>query len=275
VACNYLIAEDLWMVEVDRGQVGQVIQNLVINSRHAMPEGGTITLSCENVVDNELAMFQGLHNEKYVRIVLQDTGVGIPEQMLEKVFDPYFSTKQEGSGLGLAITHSIIDKHDGYIQVHSQVGHGTTFTIYLPASQEGVVEKTVLVPGATSGTGTILIMDDEEMVLKVTTQMLEHLGFTVVTTRDGKEALAGYRRLLDEGRSVTAIIMDLTIPGGMGGKEAVHEIHQINASAKVIATSGYSTDPIMANCQEYGFSGSITKPFNLSELSRVINIALT
>jgi len=275
IACKYQIPDDLWMVEIDRGQMGQVIQNLAINSRHAMPEGGAITISCDNVADNSQALFQGLHDEKYVRIVLQDTGVGIPEQMLDKIFDPYFSTKQEGSGLGLAITHSIINKHDGYIQVHSQVGHGTTFTLYLPACLEKSVEEAEAAPAPQPRSGTILIMDDEEMVVNIATRMLEHLGFTIVTTRDGEEAIAEYRRLLDEGRSVTAIIMDLTIPGGMGGKEAVHEIHRINASAKVIAASGYSTDPIMANYQEYGFSGSITKPFNLSELSRAINIALT
>ena len=275
IACKYQIPEDLWKVEVDRGQMAQVIQNLVINSRHAMPEGGTISISCTNVEENSRAMFQGLQDEKYVRIVFRDTGIGIPEQLLDRIFDPYFSTKQEGSGLGLAITHSIINKHDGYIQVHSLAGHGTTFTLYLPACRETHTEQTESTADLQSGTGTILIMDDDELVLRVAKQMLVHLGFDVVISRNGKEAIAEYQRLLEEEKPVTAIIMDLTIPGGMGGKDAVHEIHRINPSARVIATSGYSTDPIMANFQEYGFNSSVTKPFSLAELSRAINTALS
>ncbi len=274
IVCEYHIADDLWMVEVDRGQLGQVIQNLVLNSRHAMPEGGTISIRCTNIKESGKELFQSLQDKKYVRIVLHDTGVGIPEQMLDKIFDPYFTTKQEGSGLGLAISHSIIKKHNGYIQAHSQVGHGTTFTIYLPActgqqSEQAAVETTV-----PAGSGTILIMDDEEMFVDVAARMLEHFGFEVVATKDGAEAIAEYRRLMENEIPVRAIILDLTVPGGMGGKEAVHEIRRINPSAKVIASSGYSTDPIMANYKDYGFNGSIAKPFSLKELSRAINTAL-
>ena len=274
IVCEYRIPENLWMVEVDRGQIGQVIQNLVINSRHAMPEGGTITISGANIEDSNRELFQGLQNEKYVRISLYDTGVGIPEQMLEKIFDPYFTTKQEGSGLGLAISHSIIKKHRGHIQAHSRPGQGTTFTLYLPACTDQCSEKLVELETKAPAGGTILIMDDEEMFLDIATRMLEYLNFEVIATRDGEAVIAGYRRLMDDGVPVAAVILDLTIPGGMGGKEVVHEIRRINPSARVIASSGYSTDPIMANYQEYGFNGSIAKPFSLKELSRALNTAL-
>ncbi|MCF6188735.1 MAG: ATP-binding protein, partial [Desulfobulbaceae bacterium] len=274
IVCKYDIPDNLCPVEVDRGQIGQVIQNLVLNSRHAMPEGGTITISCANVEDSRQELFQGLQDEKYVRISLGDTGVGIPESMLEKIFDPYFTTKQEGSGLGLAISHSIIKKHRGFIQAHSMPGQGTTFTFYLPAGNESQSEQSYEPETISATGGTILIMDDEEMFMDVATRMLEHLGFEVVAAENGEEAIARYRRLMDDGIAVAAIILDLTIPGGMGGKEAVHEIRRINPAAKVIASSGYSTDPVMAKYQDYGFSASVAKPFNLKELNRAINTAL-
>jgi len=274
IACEYQFEDDLWPAEVDRGQLGQVIQNLVLNSRHAMPEGGSLSISAVNVRDNDGEFFQGLQDSRYVRITIRDTGVGIPENVLDKIFDPYFTTKQTGSGLGLAICHSIINKHDGYIQVHSRAGRGTTFTIYLPAAAEMPDSAQTPQQTETRPSGTVLLMDDEDMVLGVARRMLEHLGFTVLTARDGEEAISVFRQALEEGRKVDAAILDLTIPGGMGGKEAVHEIRRIGASTRIIAASGYSTDPIMAAYREYGFDGAVSKPFSLEELSRIINIAL-
>ncbi len=274
IACEYRFDDGLWPALVDRGQIGQVIQNLVMNSRQAMPEGGLITIDAVNVTDRESEFFQGLQDEKYIKITIQDNGLGIPEKVIEKIFDPYFTTKQAGSGLGLAICHSIINKHDGYIQVQSRVGHGTTFTLYLPAVPDSETRERGDSEPERTFSGTILLMDDEEMVLNVARRMLSHLGFEVLTARDGEEAIQVFRDHLDRGRKVEAAILDLTIPGGLGGKDAVHELRRIGETTRIIAASGYSTDPIMAHYREYGFDGAIAKPFSLGELSRVINQAL-
>ncbi|MEA3347709.1 MAG: PocR ligand-binding domain-containing protein [Pseudomonadota bacterium] len=223
VKCRYALPGDLWLVDVDTGQMSQVIQNLVINARHAMPEGGEINISCENIIDITYETGSGLPGDKYIKLAIADTGGGIPEKYLDKIFDPYFSTKTTGSGLGLAVTHSIINKHDGHISVRSKSGEGTTFTIYLPASAEQISHE----PAAKmrkpekSVKSTILVMDDEETIRNLAKQMLFHFGHDVLLARDGREAIAIFKEHHHSDNPVDVIIMDLTIPGGMGGKDAI------------------------------------------------------
>ena len=275
VACRYLFPESLWLVDIDRGQISQVVQNIILNARNAMPDGGTIEVSCENVTSGtttNIALPQGDH---FVKMEIRDSGVGIPANLLDKIFDPYFSTRQNGNGLGLAITHSIVSKHDGHISVQSLPELGTTFTIYLPASTESIlptkeVEKITI----STRKAKIMIMDDDEMVRDIIQAMLEQMGHEVVLAREGLEALQLYQGAVQSERPIDLTIMDLTIPGGMGGKEAVQKILAVDGAAKVIVSSGYSNDQIMANYQEYGFCAAIAKPYQFHNLAKTINRSL-
>lgn len=273
VFCAYQIPDDLWFAEVDKGQISQVIQNIILNAKHAMPGGGVIQISCANIDSIAAERVFLPEKNKYVRLVITDSGIGIPESVIDKIFDPYFSTKKEGSGLGLAITHSIISKHNGNISVTSTPGKGTTFTIYLPASPQAQARQLQGEEVPAKGKYRIMIMDDEELVRHVATGMLSHLGHETVAARDGEEAIYFFKKNLESGTPVDLIIMDLTIPGGMGGKDAVQAILAINPEARVIVSSGYSTDPIMANFRDYGFCGAMVKPYQLHELSAAINQA--
>ncbi|MBU0943396.1 MAG: PAS domain S-box protein [Proteobacteria bacterium] len=275
VFCTYSFPDELWLVDVDSGQIGQVIQNIILNAKHAMPEGGAIMIRCSNVQDAAQEALLSVDTGDYVRITIQDTGTGIPQEIRDKVFDPYFTTKEEGSGLGLAICHSIINKHDGYLSVDSVFGKGTTFTIYLPAvfSPDSRSEEK---PGVVSSVraARIMVMDDDEMVCKVAAAQLTILGHEPVLVGDGVQAINRYQELQDRGTPIDLVIMDLTIPGGMGGQEAAQKLLQLDPKAKIIVASGYSTDPVMANCREYGFCSAVAKPFDLLELSRAIESAL-
>ncbi|HHB77372.1 MAG TPA: transporter substrate-binding domain-containing protein, partial [Desulfobulbus sp.] len=264
VSCEYTFADDLQLVDIDPGQMSQVIQNIIINGRQAMPEGGRIQIRAVNTRDTAVHPMLGIHGDKaFVKISIQDSGAGIPESILDKIFDPYFSTKQEGSGLGLAICHSIISKHGGFITAQSTPGEGTTFTLYLPASeQSSLPTDAVNAENATAGSHRILLMDDDEMLRTVASSQLEHLGHTVITAEDGAAAVACYQKHMHTKTPIDLTIMDLTIPGGMGGKEAVQEILALNPEARVIVTSGYSNDPVMANFRQYGFQASLLKPFD-------------
>lgn len=274
VACDYDIPEDLWLVDVDRGQISQVIQNIIINARQAMPDGGLIRIGCENVADFVLPG-SGASPGKYVKITIRDSGIGIPEKFLDRIFDPYFSTKKEGSGLGLAISHSIISKHGGHIGVQSQPGEGTTFSIHLPASQQKTRKEAVKKSEAMVGQARILVMDDEETVREVVLAMLTHLGHDVMTAKDGAEAVALYEKHHNTSAAIDLVLMDLTVPGGMGGREAVGRILAIDPEAKVVVSSGYSNDPVMANYRESGFCGAIVKPYQVAELVELIKSALS
>ncbi len=275
VNCRYNFPEDLWQVDADSGQLGQVIQNIVLNARHAMPEGGTITVSCDNVDDAATESLLSVDSGKYVRIVIKDTGVGIPAEIIDKVFDPYFTTKQEGSGLGLAICHSIIHKHGGYLTVESVSGRGTTFTLYLPAafSKDGNGSREEAVAHAVKA-ARIMVMDDEEMLRSLARSQLSMLGHEPILVTDGIEAINRYQELQDQGTPVDLVIMDLTIPGGMGGQEAAQKLLALDPLAKIIVASGYSNDPVMATYRDYGFKAAIAKPFSLSRLSAVIGSVL-
>ncbi|MFH2058188.1 MAG: PAS domain S-box protein [Pseudomonadota bacterium] len=272
VACRYNMPEDLWLVDIDKGQMSQVIQNIVINASHAMPEGGTITITGENMhlLNDAAPVF--VKSERVVKITIQDTGPGIDSTMQEKIFDPYFTTKQEGSGLGLAICQSIVSKHDGHISIESSPGQGSTFSILLPASEKIEPAKKRISGKATpSKPAKILIMDDEEMIRNITQALLSKMGHNIVPAADGFEAFTLYQSAMTSGKPFDIVIMDLTVPGGMGGKEATQAIIDIDPKAKVIVSSGYSTDPIMMDYKAYGFSAAIEKPYQFEELSKIIS----
>ncbi len=275
VSYSFSITPELFPVNVDEGQINQVISNIVINAVHAMQEGGTVMIKAENIeIDPENTFSTPLSPGPYIRIGIQDHGIGIAKKDLQSIFDPYFTTKPTGSGLGLATAHSIIEKHGGFIAVQSQETKGSTFHIYLPASPEKIhgsidqpedhMEKLF------KGRGKILIMDDEEMIRTVVGNLLRHMGYDPDFAEDGVEACRKYLDAMGKKDKFSAVIMDLTIPGGMGGKEAVQEILKIDPHAKVIVSSGFSTDPVMADYKSYGFSGVVAKPFMMQELSAVL-----
>ena len=265
---NYEISidADLKLVEVDEGQMSQVVHNLVINADHAMPEGGTIAIRCRNITDQAHGVLP-LREEGYVCISVEDRGVGVPKEHLTKIFDPYFTTKQKGSGLGLATTYSIVKKHGGRITVESALGKGTTFHVYLPASRQTKLPEKAEEGAVRRGTGTILVMDDEAEVRETTGNVLTRLGYNVVFASDGGEAVERYRQVREEGRVFDLVIMDLTVPGGLGGKEALRMLRDLDPGVKAIVSSGYSNDPIMADFGKHGFNGVVTKPYRIKELS--------
>lgn len=267
---EFSIPTDLWPAKVDASQISQVINNLVINASHAMSGGGTCRISAENVQIGEGNLLL-LAPGRYIKIAIQDEGHGIPENRLYRIFDPFFTTKPEGSGLGLSTAYSIIKNHEGQIQVTSQLGKGSTFFVYLPASAEALpAEEPEGNKPSIEGSGRILVMDDEDIVRDAVTSLLQFLGYEVATALDGSAALKMYSDALAEGRPFAAVIMDLTIPGGMGGKEAVRKLKEIDPDARAIVSSGYFTDPVMANFQEYGFDGVVPKPYQIDELGSVI-----
>ncbi|PKM76722.1 MAG: hypothetical protein CVU90_11095 [Firmicutes bacterium HGW-Firmicutes-15] len=267
VSCKFAISDDLWAVSIDKGQISQVVNNLIINADQAMPEGGSIELSAENIV---APTTHSLPVGNYIKISIKDQGIGILEKHLIKVFDPYFTTKQKGHGLGLATCYSIIKKHAGDIKISSEFGVGTTIIVYLPACPEEVVVKKAPSSRALLGQGKILIMDDEAIVRETLGRMLKHLGYNTVFASDGQEAIDLYIISQELGEPYDAVIMDLTIAGGMGGKEAVKRLLSIDSQAKVLVSSGYSNDPVMADFKKYGFCGSIPKPYEIAGVNQVL-----
>ena len=262
VRCLYDLAQDLWPVEADEGQLIQVVQNLVLNAVQAMPDGGTVTVSAKNVTSRE--------NRRFVKVSFADTGIGIPEAHLQKIFDPYFTTKQQGSGLGLATCFSIISKHDGKIRVTSTLGEGSTFVVSIPAA-EGVCR---ISPPAQSvdhrGCGRILVMDDESGVREIVKSMLEEFGYSADCVENGAEAIELYRQMKLLGRPFSAVILDLTIPGGAGGKDVIKKLLEVDPEVKAVVSSGYSNDPVMANFRHYGFKAVLKKPFLPREMNSVL-----
>jgi PAS domain S-box-containing protein len=265
------IADDLWPLEADEGQINQVIQNLVINSLQAMEEGaGIIKVTAENaeIIDSrELLLDPG----RYVKITVTDQGPGIPAEIIDRIFDPFFTTKERGSGLGLASCYSIISKHHGNISVQSEEGRGTSFFLYLPASDEEpapLIDETPT--DAVRVRGRVMVMDDEELVRTVTKNMLEFKGYEVELAKDGMEAIEKYQQAIKNRKPFDVVVMDLTIPGGMGGREAISNLLVVDPKARAIVVSGYSNDPVMADFKGHGFRKVISKPFKLEELTAVI-----
>jgi PAS domain S-box-containing protein len=265
----FAFAPGLPLVNADEGQISQVVHNLVINADQAMPAGGSVEVRCDVAViepGNTLPLERG----RYVRIMIRDNGTGIPQEHLQKIFDPYFTTKQKGSGLGLATVYSIVKRHGGHVAVESLLGSGTTFSVYLPIAHDAHLAPELKAEPLTAGTGRVLVMDDEEIVRSVVRKMLETLGYRVDEVVDGQEAITRYTQALSAGAPYNLVIMDLTIPGGMGGKTAIEKLREIDPGIKAIVSSGYSNDPVMAGYRSYGFSGMAAKPFKVQDLARVV-----
>ena len=269
VTAVYSISDDLRQVVVDGEQIGQVISNIVINAQQAMPDGGSISISAENVLiaeNNPLAIPEG----QYVKIAIKDEGYGIEENLLNRVFDPFFTTKQNGTGLGLATSFSIIRKHSGHLKVNTKAGEGSTFSIYLPADLSSDTSGTHETgPEKLSG-GNILVMDDQKIVRDTITTMLNRLGYKVSSAADGSEAISLYSAAMNTSEPYTAVILDLTIPNGMGGMETMKELQKIDPDVTAIVSSGYSNAPVIADYSLYGFAGVIVKPYSITQLSDLL-----
>ncbi len=270
------IPDSVHALEADEGQMTQVFHNIIINATQAMPGGGVLAVSARNELLNEKNAFS-LPPGPYLRLTFIDQGCGIPTDDLKKIFDPYFTTKSTGSGMGLSSVHSIVHRHGGHVQAASTIGKGTTFTIHLPSLGRASAHHQEETSGQTVDEhigGSILIMDDEEMVIKVASSMLTYLGYKVTTCSDGEETIDRYKASMDSDTPFLAVIMDLTIPGGMGGKQAADRILSQFPNACLIVSSGYSNDPIMSNYRDYGFSEAIAKPYTIEKFQEVLGSAL-
>jgi CheY-like chemotaxis protein len=262
---------DLHAVNADEGQLSQVFHNIIINAVQAMPDGGSLFVSASNVAiseNNNLALAAG----EYVKISFIDEGCGIAAEDLGRIFDPYFTSKACGSGLGLASTYTIIKKHCGHISVSSAPGKGTTFTIFLPGCSGPLIEEfnEGHAPVNAQEVHSILVMDDDEMVRELANITLKRFGYNVVCCENGTAAVALYRSAREEGAPFSLVIMDLTIPGGMGGIEAARQILAFAPDAQLIVSSGYSDDPVMVNFADFGFCAALEKPYNVEEIARIL-----
>lgn len=272
VKCEYEFADKVWPAEIDEGQISQVIHNLILNADQAMPEGGKINIRLENICHNGSGN-QDSGEERFIKLTIEDSGIGMTEELKKKIFDPYFTTKQRGSGLGLTTVYSIIKNHDGYINVTTDIGVGTIFEVLIPAAEYSN-ELAATDPDVFRGEGKILIMDDEETVRAVAGEMVTYLGYEVEYAADGEQAIEKYVSAMESGSPYDAVMIDLTIPGGMGGKEANRKLHDIDPFVKTIVSSGYFNDPVMSEFSNYGFKGVITKPYKIEELSRTLHSVL-
>lgn len=273
ISCECKLLHDLNPVYADEGQIRQVFRNMAINAREAMPDGGVISVTAENITlgEGEIAAFK---KGNYVKVSIRDSGRGMPEEILPKIFDPYFTTKelgvQRGLGLGLAVCYSIIKKHGGHISVESKIGEGTIFHTYLPAVEAEIkghgIAKTQL-----SGKKRVLIMDDEASVRNVAGQILEHLGYEVEYAGDGNEAIEAYKKANASGKVFDAVILDLTVQGGMGGDLAIGRLLNLDPDVRAIVSSGYADSPVMTDFKKYGFAGAIAKPYGVEQLKETLD----
>lgn len=267
---EFQMAENLWPAEIDKGQIRQVLHNLVLNADQAMPGNGEIVVSSQNVTASEVNALRALESHYFVEIRIQDFGEGIPETEIEKIFDPYYTTKESGSGLGLTVAYSIVRKHQGLLTVESKVGQGTTVHIYLPAMPTEAVRQAAKRQSFENCRGKLLVMDDEDLVLDMIRDLLTDIGFEVACVKEGEQLLQAYKAAQHDGTPFDAVIMDLTISKGMGGKATIERLRQLDPQVKALVSSGYSNDTIMANYASYGFDGVVAKPFTLDELCEAL-----
>lgn len=273
IKCELDIPEDLWNADVDPGQISQVIHNIVLNARQAMNDSGTLRLSASNYRCDKDEFPAGRGD--CLRILIGDTGPGICAEVLPNIFDPFFTTKSSGSGLGLSVTDSIIRKHGGHIRVLRSGDTGTVFEIILPASLE-VTRTEKGTPEMSADTNyRILVMDDDELVLDICARMLEKMGYSAVRVRDGDEAVRAYKEAMESGRPFDCVIMDLTIPGGPGGREVIRTLMEIDPHVRAIVSSGYSNDPVMSQYREYGFAGVSVKPYAYEDLRATVSAVIS
>jgi signal transduction histidine kinase/ActR/RegA family two-component response regulator len=275
VGCETSLAEDLWMAEVDAGQIGQVIRGMVLNSCEAMPQGGVVFVRAENVVLN-VQQEPSLPAGEYVRVSIEDQGTGIAKDVLPKIFDPYFSTKHRGDqkGMGLTICHAVVQKHGGAIAVKSEVGRGTTFDIYLPAARKLRGGEKAPMPPSETRHGRVLVMDDEEGVRKVLGQTLEGMGHSAEMAEDGLKAIEIYKKAKSLGRHFDVVLLDLTIREGMGGQEAIQALLKIDPAVKAIAMSGYIESPVILEPGRHGFKAALEKPFDAGKLQEILALVM-
>ncbi len=275
--CERELPNDLWPIEADPGQISQVFHNIIINAVQAMPNGGTFRIQANNMWINKLGnpLPIPLSPGPYVHITISDEGIGIDKAQLDKIFDPYYSTKPEGQGLGLASVYAIVQKHGGHISVESQANVGTTFSLYFPACASGATPIKLGTAPLQHGRGTILVMDDEEPIRLLAKEMLSHCGYQCELAKNGLEAIELFQQALKNGTPFSAVVLDLTVPGGLGGKDTILRLREIDPQVIAFVSSGYSNDPIMANYHTYGFHGVITKPYSLIGLSTILHQRLS
>lgn len=270
ISCIYDFHQNLKQAKVDREQVSQLIQNLILNAKEAMLNGGEINISARTVqVDHNSTL--PLQPGEYISIRIQDTGSGISEEHIDNIFDPYFTTREEGHGLGLSVVYSVIKRHGGYIEVDSTQGKGSVFTFYLPAAAAVDNGAPVRRDTPVEGSGKVLLMDDDVALRRVAGRMLESLGYSVIIAADGDEAIEKFTQAMREKDPFALVILDLTIPGGKGGRETVQEIRKLDPRVKAIVSSGYSDVAVMADYRDYGFDGVMVKPYRIEEMSRVLH----
>lgn len=271
VTYKLILPSNLWKVHADGNQLRQVISNIVINSRQAMPSGGNITIEAVNVPDGSKSD-RHLNKKKYVEIIFSDEGQGIPEKILSRIFDPYFSTKSQGSGLGLSVVYSIIQQHEGHVSVESTIGKGTTFHIYLPSTEE--LCKTDEIPDLNDtewkGSGKILVMDDEITIREIVRDFIITSGYDVTVAENGTMAIKHIQQALTDNKPFDLMFLDLTVPGDFGGDEILRRIGNMLGTTKAVAMSGYSNNAAITNPSEFGFWKSLDKPFKVQELWNVL-----
>jgi len=275
VSSEFQVEKKLWHCDFDENLLSQVFDNIVVNAKQSMPQGGTIFVKIKNIelVHGQVA---DLEPGRYVCIEFNDSGSGIDDEVLKHIFDPFFTTKEKGTGLGLSISHSIVRKHSGAIEVESDSNKGTSFKIFLPAKKP--LNRKVLKNKITSehqGSGTILLIDDDKTILDVAGGMLGSMGYQTIKAVDGESAVRFLSDMKKKGQKCEAVISDLTIPGGMGGKESVKQIHEVFPDIPVIVSSGYSDDPVMQTPSEYGFVSSIKKPYMMNSLSKALETCIS
>jgi signal transduction histidine kinase/CheY-like chemotaxis protein len=267
--CEYSLDDGLWHVYVDAGQISQVVNNLIINAVQAMPGGGTIMVWAGNV--NILAgELPGLAEGRYVKLAVQDNGSGIPLDDINRVFDPYFTTKAGGSGLGLATTYSIVNNHGGYITVSSGEGKGASFYVYLPATTERALQQKAVEKKSYPEGGKLLFMDDDKLIRDSVGELLRTRGYEVVCAQEGSEAIRLYQEEMDSGRPFDAVVLDLTVRGGMGGLATLNALREMAPRVKAVVSSGYSNDPVMSDFSRYGFNAGVDKPYRIETLDSVL-----